>query len=84
MIWDVFEDENVFRTRGGPQNKLLNLYHLVHMVTLLSPPKDFLARSTTDKPWKYFDSEGSWKGVVEISDTSLEASEENLKGKDQV
>jgi len=49
----------MFKTRAGPENKQLNLYHLSHMVSRLGPPPvDFLKQSETDMPWQYFDKEG--------------------------
>ena len=51
----------MFKTRGGPENKQLNLCHLSHMVSLLGrPPVDFLSQSETDTPWQYFDKEGEY------------------------
>ena len=36
-----------------------NRYHIAHMVSLLGPPPvEFLKRSTTGEPWKYFDAQG--------------------------
>ncbi|KAI0080949.1 CMGC/SRPK protein kinase [Panus rudis PR-1116 ss-1] len=83
-IWDLFENRNLFNTRGGPENKQDNIYHLAHMVALLGPPpREFLERSKTGRPWQWFDRDGNWKGAAEIPDTSFEHAEQNLKGEDK-
>ena len=49
----------MFETTGGLEGESYTLHHLAHMVALLGPPPvEFLNRSTTDKPWKYFDAQG--------------------------
>ena len=54
----------MFKTRGGSENKQLDLYHLSHMVSLLGPPPvDFLNQSETDTPWQYFDKEGEYSPI---------------------
>ena len=54
----------MFKTRGGPENKQLNLYHLSHMVSLLGPPLvKFLNQSETDTPRQYFDKEGEYSPI---------------------
>ncbi|RDX56480.1 kinase-like protein [Lentinus brumalis] len=59
MIWNMLEGRNMFKITGGPEKKPHNLYLLAHMVSLLGPPPvDFLKRSETDEPWKYFDAQG--------------------------
>lgn len=85
LIWDIFEGRNMFKTTGGTENKQDNIYHLAHMVALLGPPpKEFVDRSETDRPWQWFDREsGSWKGAAEIPSTSLEEVEEKLEGDDK-
>ncbi|KZT02281.1 protein kinase [Laetiporus sulphureus 93-53] len=84
LIWDLFENGNLFKTRGGAENKKDNIYHLAHMIALLGlPPKDFLERSQTDRPWQWFDRNGNWKGVADIPKTSLEDAEKNLAGEDK-
>ena len=61
QIWDLFENGNLFQTTGGPENKEDNVYHLAHMVALLGPPPaDFLERTRTDRPWRWFDKEGRY------------------------
>ncbi|CAL1698674.1 unnamed protein product [Somion occarium] len=84
MIWDLFENGNLFRTTGGPEEKQDNIYHLAHMVALLGlPPKDFLARSKTDRPWRWFDEDGNWKGEAEVPNTTLEDAERQLEGEEK-
>lgn len=52
----MFEYGNLFKTTGGVENKEDNIYHLARMIALLGPPpKDFLERSQTDRPWQWFD-----------------------------
>lgn len=53
------------------------------MIAMLGlPPLDYLQRTETS--WKYFDNAGNWKGAVEIPNTSLEDSEEQLDGDNKV
>ncbi|PIL26709.1 hypothetical protein GSI_11188 [Ganoderma sinense ZZ0214-1] len=59
MIWDMFEDRNMFKVTGGPDKKVDDLYHLAHMVALLGPPPvDLLQRGTMDDIGRYFDAQG--------------------------
>lgn len=59
QIWDLFENGNLFKTTGGPENKEDNIYHLAHMIALLGPPpKDFVERTQTGRPWGWFDEKG--------------------------
>ncbi|PCH38829.1 kinase-like protein [Wolfiporia cocos MD-104 SS10] len=84
LIWDLFENGNLFKTTGGADNKEDNIYHLAHMIALLGlPPKDLLERSQTDRPWQWFDRDGNWKGAADIPNTSLEDAEKNLAGEDK-
>lgn len=85
MIWNTFEDKNMFKATGGPENKRSNLYHLSHMVSLLGPPPvDFLNQSKTDTPWQYLDKEGNWIGATDLPRDSFEESEENLEDEDKM
>ena len=45
------------------------------------PPLDYLRRTETS--WEYFDDGSNWKGAVQIPDTSLEGSEEQLNGQNK-
>ncbi|KAL6307087.1 CMGC/SRPK protein kinase [Sparassis latifolia] len=84
LIWDLFENGNLFKTIGGAENKEDNVYHLAHMIALLGlPPKDFFERSQTDRPWQWFNRDGNWKGAADIPNTSLEDAEKNLAGEDK-
>ena len=52
---------------------------MAEMVAVMGlPPVDYLQRTETS--WEYFDHTGTWKGGVEIANTSLEDSEEQLSG----
>ena len=51
------------------------------VATMGLPPLDYLQRTETS--WEYFDDAGNWKGAVQIPDTSLESSEEQLNGKNK-
>ncbi|OBT52082.1 hypothetical protein VE04_07674 [Pseudogymnoascus sp. 24MN13] len=83
MIWDLFEDKNMFNTRG-PDGVPDSLYHMAHITALLGPaPLDFLERSRSERRQEYYDPKGEWKGLAEIPQTSLEESEENLDGEDK-
>ena len=54
----------MFKTRGGPENKQLNLYHLSHMVSLLGPPPvNFLNQNEMDMPRQYFVKEGEYSPI---------------------
>ena len=55
---------------------------MAEMVAVLGlPPMDYLQRTETS--WEYFDNTGNWKGAVEIPGTSLEDSEEQLRGENK-
>ncbi|PIL26871.1 hypothetical protein GSI_11051 [Ganoderma sinense ZZ0214-1] len=84
MIWDMFENKNMFKPYGGPDNKRSDLYHLAHMVALLGPPPaDLLQRSTMAELWRFFDAQGNWVGATRVPDDSLEQSESRLEGADK-
>ena len=74
----MFEGKQLFIAHddsGGGSS----LHHMAGMVAMLGlPPLDYLRRAETS--WKYFDGTGNWKGAVQIPDTSLEDSEEQLGG----
>ncbi|KFZ16712.1 hypothetical protein V502_04955 [Pseudogymnoascus sp. VKM F-4520 (FW-2644)] len=83
MIWDLFEDKNMFNAKG-PDGIPDSLYHMAYMTALLGPPPvDFLEHCRSERRQEYYDSKGEWKGLAEIPRTSLEESEENLDGKDK-
>ncbi|KFY83874.1 hypothetical protein V500_09834 [Pseudogymnoascus sp. VKM F-4518 (FW-2643)] len=83
MIWDLFEDKNMFNAKG-PDGIPDSLYHMAYMTALLGPPPvDFLEHCRIERRQEYYDSKGEWKGLAEIPRTSLEESEENLDGKDK-
>ncbi|KAH9841134.1 putative CDK4/6 [Rhodofomes roseus] len=85
LIWDLFQNGNLFKTTGGPENKQDNIYHLAHMIALLGPPpKDFLERTQTERPWGWFDKDGNWKAAADIPNTNLEDAEKKLTGEDKV
>lgn len=55
---------------------------MAEMVAVLRlPPLDYLQRTETS--WEYFDTSGNWRGAVDIPDTSLEDSEEQLSGENK-
>ncbi|KAI0654569.1 kinase-like domain-containing protein [Cubamyces menziesii] len=77
MIWDMFQGTRLFETAAGPDSR----QHIAHMVSLLGlPPADFLRRSETGEPWKYFDTRGHWTGTTTLSNDSLELLEHRLEG----
>ena len=54
---DMFQGTRLFETAAGPDSR----QHIAHMVSLLGlPPADFLRRSETGEPWKYFDTRGEY------------------------
>ncbi|KAI0723962.1 kinase-like domain-containing protein [Cerioporus squamosus] len=76
MIWNMLQGRNMFKITGGPERKPDNLYLLAHMVSLLGPPPvDFLKRSESDEPWKYFDTQGNWIGATKLPQDNLEGEE---------
>ncbi|PGH28266.1 serine/threonine protein kinase [Polytolypa hystricis UAMH7299] len=59
-----------------------NAYHLAQMVAVLGPPPlDFLKHSTNSL--KYWDENGTWRGLAPIPDISLEKLEQRLTGDDK-
>ncbi|OBT53852.1 hypothetical protein VE04_07374 [Pseudogymnoascus sp. 24MN13] len=79
MIWDLFQDKHMFDGRD-PSGKYSNRYHLAEMVEYIgTPPVEFLQRS--EEIWRYFDKQGQLLDPPDISASSLESSEENLKGR---
>ncbi|KAI0721272.1 CDK4/6 [Cerioporus squamosus] len=84
MIWNMLEGRNMFKITGGPNKEPDDLYLLAHMVSLLGPPPvDFLKRSESNEPWKYFDTQGNWIGATKLPDDSFELSEETLEGEEK-
>lgn len=82
LIWTLFEEDLLFNFTGGVENRENDVHHLAHMIALLGPPpKEFLERSKTDRPWQWFDREsGKWKGAAEIPKMRLEDTEKKLQG----
>ncbi|PGH23964.1 CMGC/SRPK protein kinase [Polytolypa hystricis UAMH7299] len=81
LIWDLFEDHHMFDGRG-PDKKHSDAQLLAEMVALLGEtPIEFLHRS--QESLKYWDDSGTWKGVVEIPEDSLEDSEVYMEGKNK-
>ncbi|TFK89729.1 kinase-like protein [Polyporus arcularius HHB13444] len=84
MIWNMFQGKNMFKVTGGPEDEAHDRYHIAHMVSLLGPPPvDFLKRSETGEPWKYFDAQGNWIGAADLPDDSLELSEKVSEGENK-
>ncbi|KAI0186921.1 kinase-like domain-containing protein [Astrocystis sublimbata] len=80
MLWDLFEDEQLFRPmyRGQLNDEL----HLAQMVSLMGPPPSlFLERS--EDAHKYWDAEGNWIAATRIPNQSFESREHRLEGADQ-
>ena len=49
----------MFRVPSGLDYEGKMRHHMAHVVSLLGPPPvDFLKRSETEEPWKYFDAQG--------------------------
>ncbi|GFF60705.1 protein kinase, putative [Aspergillus udagawae] len=78
VTWDLFQKGHLFYARD--QNKQnSDSHHLAEMIALLGPPpKDMLRKS--EYASEFFDSEGNWKGRVQIPTLSLENLEGNLQG----
>lgn len=54
----------MFCTKGGPEDKQDNVYHLAHMIALLGPPpKEFLKRTKGDRVRGWFDEKGVYSSV---------------------
>ena len=80
-IWDIFENKHLSNAKDG-NGEDSSLHHMAEIVALLGlPSPDYLQRTETS--WKYFDNTGNWKGAAEISDISLEDSEEQLSGENK-
>ncbi|EEQ31592.1 hypothetical protein McanMca71_006105 [Microsporum canis] len=81
LIWDLFEDDYMFDGLG-PNGKHSNAHLLAEIVSLLGqPPPAFLQRSK--ESLKYWDESGTWRGLVEIPNNSLEDSDKYMKGRNQ-
>ncbi|KAI9676668.1 MAG: hypothetical protein M1829_002986 [Trizodia sp. TS-e1964] len=81
MIWDLFEDKNMFKIRDSAKEPS-KLHHLAHMVALLGPPPvDVLQDSSIAS--EYFNSDGSWRGAIDLPNINLEESECNLNGENK-
>ncbi|KAJ8488921.1 hypothetical protein ONZ51_g3246 [Trametes cubensis] len=84
MIWDMFQDKHMFRVPSGLDYEGKMRHRMAHIVSLLGPPPvDFLKRSETEEPWKYFDAQGNWTGAVDLPKDSLELSEQRLQGENK-
>ncbi|KAK3649216.1 hypothetical protein LTR56_007056 [Elasticomyces elasticus] len=82
MLWDLLQPHTLFDP--SDQNGEYSVqHHLAQMVAVMGPPPlDFLNRS--ERSWKYWDRDGTWKGDVPIPvGYSLETAEKRLKGQDR-
>lgn len=81
LIWDVFEDHHLFDGRG-PNGDHSDAHLLAEMIAMLGPaPLNFLRKAPQSR--KYWDSNGRWKGAIEVPQCSLEDSEEYLEGENK-
>ncbi|PGH06014.1 hypothetical protein GX51_02605 [Blastomyces parvus] len=80
-VWDLFEPDRLFQARDS-SGEHDDAYHSAQMVAVLGPPPlDFLKRGTNYL--KYWDENGTWKGVAPISDIYLAKLERRLTGDDK-
>ncbi|MCJ1291464.1 hypothetical protein MMC34_003008 [Xylographa carneopallida] len=81
MIWDLFEDKQLFNGIGEESQTYSHRDHLAEMITYLGPPPvEFLRRSKVSPV--YFTEDGIWDAGIDIpKELSLENSEENLEGR---
>lgn len=81
LIWDLFEDHHLFDGRG-PNGDHSDAHLLAEMIAMLGPaPLNFLRKAPQSR--KYWDSNGRWKGAIEVPQCSLEDSEEYLEGENK-
>ncbi|GKZ61335.1 hypothetical protein AnigIFM49718_008045 [Aspergillus niger] len=81
LAWDIFQQGHLFYARDSNKNPS-DAHHLAEMIALMGPPPKEMVQNSDYAP-KFFDSEGNWKGAVEISPISLEKLEGNLEGDSQ-
>ncbi|THY58805.1 protein kinase [Aureobasidium pullulans] len=82
MIWDLFEDGNLFPAyRNGHLDDEL---HFAQMIALMGPPpKEFLDRMSETQRVRYWGSSGTWIAETPIPSQTLESREIRLQGRDQ-
>ncbi|KAI4746335.1 protein kinase [Aureobasidium sp. EXF-12298] len=87
MIWDLFEDGNLFP--AYKDDHLDDETHFAQMVALMGPPpREFLDRMSDTMRARYWDSDGdelscAWIAKTPIPSQTLESREIRLHGKDQ-
>ncbi|RAL03696.1 kinase-like protein [Aspergillus ibericus CBS 121593] len=81
LTWDLFQQGHLFYARD-PDKKPSDGHHLAEMIAIMgSPPKEMMQNSVYAAD--FFDSEGQWKGTIDIPPVSFEKLEGNLDGESQ-
>ncbi|KAI0334939.1 kinase-like protein, partial [Cubamyces sp. BRFM 1775] len=97
MAWHMLQGREMFQVPDELDEEGRMRHHMAHVVSLLGPPPvDFLERSETEEPGKYFDAQGectrlsvirpifrNWIGTVDLPKSSLELSEQMLEGENK-
>ncbi|KAK0619995.1 kinase-like domain-containing protein [Immersiella caudata] len=81
MIWDMFEEKHLFNKRL-PSREASAGAHLARIISLLGPPpKDLLEKENVTS--EFYNDDGTFKLQHQVTETSLEAEEDNLEGEEQ-
>ncbi|KAL3468153.1 kinase-like domain-containing protein [Aspergillus heterothallicus] len=81
LAWDLFQQGNLFYARDSDK-KSSDAHHLAEMIAIVGPPPKEMIKNSTYAT-EFFDSDGNWKGAVDIPPVSLEKLEGNLEGEQQ-
>lgn len=80
LIWDLFENKHMFYGKDPKEEKYMTRAHLSEMVALMGPPPPDLLKKGK-RTAEFFDEDGQWRADIPVPNhTSLEESEEYLKG----
>ncbi|GAB1316567.1 Serine/threonine-protein kinase SRPK [Madurella fahalii] len=83
MTWDIFEDKHMFYGNDPDGSGYKTRAHLAELIGMLGPPPLDLIKRGKRSP-EFFTPDGHWNAGIPIPEgMSLEASEENLDGKEK-
>jgi len=77
LVWDLFEGKHLFNERLPSRDASAGA-HLARMISLLGPPPKDLLDLNKGATAEFFDEDGAFKFVDKVTETSLEAEEENM------
>lgn len=81
QTWDLFQQGHLFYARDSDK-KSSDGHHLAEMVAVMGPPPKEMTQNSayaTD----FFDSDGKWRGAIDIPPVSLEKLEGYLEGEER-